>query len=336
MPTNPKPKPKRRNPFQVVTPSTNPASTQVLSPSNGMYLTPVTVGNPATAAIGGTGSFGALNPVAVSTGYDTRYPGLNAPGTGSFLAAQGSQALGVQTLNKPATPKGPTQPLVASDALKYANMYSPPQQVSNPGFKDAKGVPASVKLQQKNTNMALKDFESFSDMVEMDIYDFNLLPSELDMATVRAMMKKSGMTIDDMKALGYAWNADNTAMVNTFKNPDALGAAGGTGTTASTGGAAPFGANAAGQRLDASGNVWDPNTATRDIYGGRFIQEGETRWERNKNGRLIKVKYLSGNRKVEMNKGKAKRQQAQQQAQQQNNSASNTSSVSGNFNTATG
>lgn len=37
---------------------------------------------------------------------------------------------------------------------------------------------------------------------------------------------------------------------------------------------APFGVNAAGQRLDASGNVWDPKTAKRDIYGGAFVQPG--------------------------------------------------------------
>ncbi len=62
-------------------------------------------------------------------------------------------------------------------------------------------------------------------------------------------------------------------------------------------GATPFGTTASGQRLDASGNVWDPKTATRDIYGGQFIQVGEVRWERNKAGRLIKVQYGKGGKK---------------------------------------
>jgi hypothetical protein len=67
---------------------------------------------------------------------------------------------------------------------------------------------------------------------------------------------------------------------------------------------APFGTNAAGERLDASGRVWDPATAGRDIYGGQFIQAGETRWERNEAGRLVKVKYLGGGQKRILGKGK--------------------------------
>jgi hypothetical protein len=62
-------------------------------------------------------------------------------------------------------------------------------------------------------------------------------------------------------------------------------------------GATPFGTNAFGQRLDASGNVWDPATATRDIYGGRFIQVGEKRWER-VNGKLRQVVYGKGGKKT--------------------------------------
>jgi hypothetical protein len=62
-------------------------------------------------------------------------------------------------------------------------------------------------------------------------------------------------------------------------------------------GTTPFGTDAAGQRLDASGNVWDPKTATRDIYGGKFIQVGEKRWERNNRGKLVKVQYGKGGKK---------------------------------------
>jgi hypothetical protein len=76
-------------------------------------------------------------------------------------------------------------------------------------------------------------------------------------------------------------------------------------------GATPFGTNSFGERLDASGNVWDPTTATTDIYGGKFIQPGETRWERNKNGRMIKVQYGKGGQKTEMGKGAAKRRRAE-------------------------
>ncbi len=71
-------------------------------------------------------------------------------------------------------------------------------------------------------------------------------------------------------------------------------------------GAKPYGTNAAGQRLDASGNVWDPKTATRDIYGGQFIQVGEERWERNKRGRLVKVRYGKGGKKTVVKGGPKK------------------------------
>lgn len=71
-------------------------------------------------------------------------------------------------------------------------------------------------------------------------------------------------------------------------------------------GAAPFGVNSYGQRLDAGGNLWDPATATKDIYGRQFIQPGEKRWERNANGRLVKVEYQQGGgrRQIHGPKGK--------------------------------
>jgi hypothetical protein len=69
-------------------------------------------------------------------------------------------------------------------------------------------------------------------------------------------------------------------------------------------GATPFGTNAYGERLDASGNVWSPDTATKDIYGGEFIQAGAVRWERNKKGRLIKVQYGKGGKKRTVAGGK--------------------------------
>lgn len=61
-----------------------------------------------------------------------------------------------------------------------------------------------------------------------------------------------------------------------------------------TQGAAPFGVNASGQRLDANGNVFDPATAQRDIYGGQFVQEGETRWTRNARGRVVRQVATGG------------------------------------------
>jgi hypothetical protein len=45
--------------------------------------------------------------------------------------------------------------------------------------------------------------------------------------------------------------------------------------------------NESGQRLNEQGQVvWDPKTATTDVYGERFRQPGETRFVRNSQGNL--------------------------------------------------
>lgn len=70
-----------------------------------------------------------------------------------------------------------------------------------------------------------------------------------------------------------------------------------------TTGAAPFGVNQQGQRLDIYGNAWNPETAQRDIYGGEFRQPGETRWRRNAAGNIIKEVLVSGNNWVRVRSG---------------------------------
>ena len=69
------------------------------------------------------------------------------------------------------------------------------------------------------------------------------------------------------------------------------------------GNAAPYGLNSYGERLTSSGDVWNPTTATTDIYGGRFIQPGETRWERI-GGKLKKVQYGKNGQKKVVSGGK--------------------------------
>lgn len=54
-----------------------------------------------------------------------------------------------------------------------------------------------------------------------------------------------------------------------------------------------------GARLDQSGNVvWDPATATRDVYGGQFIAEGTTKWERGKDGKVRRVVWQNGRKQT--------------------------------------
>jgi hypothetical protein len=107
-----------------------------------------------------------------------------------------------------------------------------------------------------------------------------------------------------------------------FKSGNAPGALG-TPTRDSQGNYAPNGVNASGERLDSEGNVWDPATAKRDIYGGQFIQVGQVKWEKNRHGRLVKVQYLGGGKKRVVKGGKNQggvndRPKAQAEVQQQN------------------
>jgi hypothetical protein len=76
-------------------------------------------------------------------------------------------------------------------------------------------------------------------------------------------------------------------------------------------------AGANDRTTDVFGNAWDKNTAKTDIYGGKFIQAGEVRWER-VNGRLKRVQYgRNGEKKIMRNGRKgnarptAKREKAQ-------------------------
>ena len=57
------------------------------------------------------------------------------------------------------------------------------------------------------------------------------------------------------------------------------------------------------QRLDASGNVWDPKTAKTDIYGGQFKQVGQTEWGYNAKGKYVKFRYGKGGKKVQITGG---------------------------------
>lgn len=50
-----------------------------------------------------------------------------------------------------------------------------------------------------------------------------------------------------------------------------------------------------GQRLDQAGNVvWDPATATTDVYGGQFVSGNEKRFERDAYGVLRRVEWKNG------------------------------------------
>jgi hypothetical protein len=104
-------------------------------------------------------------------------------------------------------------------------------------------------------------------------------------------------------------------------------------------GTTPFGTNSAGQRLDVSGNVWEPDKAKRDIYGGKFIQVGEVRWERNPKGRLVKVQYGKGGKKriVQGGGGQSKpKKKAPAAPKTPTEAAPKMLEQSVNFNTATG
>jgi hypothetical protein len=75
-------------------------------------------------------------------------------------------------------------------------------------------------------------------------------------------------------------------------------------------------------RQSLGGGSGPPTADPANSPGGRFIQVGEVRWERNKNGRLVKVQYTGENgswrskRVVQGGKGQAKARLAAEAARQ--------------------
>lgn len=321
--------PNRPPKYRVATPSTNPLTSPSFLNRNGTRLP--AINNRPTVAIGGTGAFGAMLPKVVPTGYTPSTPFTQTPisktgpvypisqqtapvGVGSFLAAQGTQALSYQPYGaqKLPTPKN-TIP-------------------RNPAWGEGRGDAASQRIRKEISGVSV-DLERFDELTALGLPADNVLPQKpISYLAGLSIMKSLGL---DVLSLKEKYNA-------TIDVKNGLVFHGGAETAGTAGTEVPFGTqgfNTGGyfedgkfvRTTDAQGNPWSADTATTDIYGGRFIQAGETRWERNRNGKLVKVRYLKGGKKeVVKRKGSGTNPVPGEQQQTQNQT------VSGNLNTATG
>lgn len=189
-----------------------------------------------------------------------------------------------------------------------------PSGFSNPHPYRAPAISALGTEQKKNTRGMQTAFNTYKDAFsqaaqmweETGTVDQSLLPPSVSVQMASAI----GYIPEQMQQQGYVLQGNKWVLPSS---PQA-------GQPNQSTGAAPFGMNAAGQRLDIYGNVWNPATAQRDIYGGVFIQPGETRWERNRKGRLVKVRYLKGGKKeIVKNKGGGSTPQEQPTATTESN-----------------
>lgn len=91
-----------------------------------------------------------------------------------------------------------------------------------------------------------------------------------------------------------------------------------------------------GQRLDQAGNVvWDPATATTDVYGGQFVSGNEKRFERDKYGVLRRVEWKNGRKQLRRGGGGGGNNQTQPQPRTEQAQFTGSYGVV-NFNTGSG
>jgi hypothetical protein len=233
---------------------------------------------------------GAPNPYQAAI--NNRIP-ISAPtGTsGSFLSGSGAPNT-LQVTQAQIQQAGQNQYQTSERGVSPSNRSLLSPSLGSQSYKDPRKVyGAVVQTYSDKFDAAANQFATTGQV------DYSTLPG-----TVSAQMQTQlGYTPQQMTDMGYTFSG--TAWTNPKVPASAKIPAGGLQYGQYTDqygnvqqGTTPFGINAAGQRLDIEGNVFDPATATRDIYGGKFIQVGEKRWER-VGGKLRQVVYLGGGRK---------------------------------------
>lgn len=322
------------NPFQVVNPFTDKTTTSSLTFPNGTYLPPVqqsylppvappVPGNPTTAPIGGTGQFGALNPVQPVTNIPMSFGNNNFQQPSQSPVQYDGNAL------------APVRNQIEARNAIFNTPPPPSQQLHTASRVDFLTQETGLNQIRQNITNAESDFARFYESVSITGEpDFGLLPSEMGIATIKGL----GLNADELAQLGYVRIPGSFTWVNQNKpGAQQIQTAGAGGGNDPNAGAAPFGRNSAGQRLDASGNVWDPNTAQRDIYGDRFVHVGEKRFVRNKRGVLQRqVLTKDGWKMVHHTRSGRKNAQSAKPATEEQGEKKSPLRTTGNFNTATG
>lgn len=260
----------------------------------GTYTAPAS--NPATAGDGSLGGPSGMQPPKPQQLFQGFLNSVVAPAVQPLIPR-------VPFVNNQPTPAATVRTVTPTSGSTPYGPARPPLPSGPPAGYGGNFPTTSPVLSPNEDRYAQRTAETIRWMGET-----GNLPSSLDSATL-GYLRNSGK---DPSALAQFYTFDaktGTYVINEQgRQNNALSAAGAAGALQpgqfmdpTTGevrrGATPFGTNAAGQRLDASGGVWDPKTAKTDIYGGRFIQVGEVRWERNSKGRLVKVQYGKGGTK---------------------------------------
>lgn len=230
------------------TPARNPYQPLI---NNGGWQTPYS--NPSTATNGQQGAPYAMTPARPPTGSFSGWNSANAAQQNRAQTATQGPYLGQGVYLGGATsrPPAPSQSLARGMPLSSSSMYG--------GIEYTQGMLSSGQLPGTLTSFQLQQLQA----------------SGMDTSTLSAYYQPNGQGGYTLNAQGIQNNTG--AQTQTPATP-----------VQPQGGAAPFGYNAAGERLDASGNAWNPATATRDIYGGAFVQEGATRWTRDSRGRVVR------------------------------------------------
>jgi len=241
-----------------------------------------------------------LQQVATNMGLDYNQlaeanPAISSVSTGQFINLP-SIASPMPRVPSPTTPTGGFLP-VGKSSIPAPQVSSPVVPSVAPTANDrvsTNGYNPYISPSYNPSNYKAKEFRD----IEMNrIANLSLIlasaqnPQQLPPSINQRDVYTMGFTPQDMIAAGYKLERGSYV-----KDPNAeLSKSLSTGTP--RGGATPFGTNVSGQRLDASGNVWDPKTATRDIYGDRFKQVGAKEW-RVINGKRQKVILLGGGKVI--------------------------------------
>lgn len=200
--------------------------------------------NPASAAYGPQGAFGsglpAVNIVSTFQGAQGNLPGYYG-NAGTPVAQQYNNSLGFYQFGNP--------------FQKY--QYTTPQTVIGGPGPHGPGAQVINAAQQANSNN-VTNTTSTANTVPMGTFDPRRAQAEvLNRLEQGDLSMLSQIPKNDLEALGL------TDVASTVQQQQSVSAK------------APFGSNSQGQRLDAYGNVWDPATAQRDIYGHAFKGSGQ-------------------------------------------------------------
>lgn len=198
----PNPSKKKNKRYRVVTPSINPLDSPSLVNPNGTFLLPASplpfisplsinqqesTTNPTTAAIGGTGQFGAMNPI---------------------------QNNGPFTVNNQISVN---QPVTSLTSVPSMTPTSTGASVPKPTGNNYRSTLTILDNAIKREKAALSDFQNFfNDFDQTGAPNPALLPGQLDTRTINRL----GLTPTELQELGFQRHPTLPLWINTNKTTE--------------------------------------------------------------------------------------------------------------------